>query len=79
MKITKISLSLGEKISLETYLGNGYKFSMLEPKFYLEVELGESEDVREIAKKLRSFLATELSEYKNELLAQVEKHKREAI
>jgi len=59
MNIQKISLSLGEKVNLEQWLGPLYKFSSLEPRFYLEAETTKEtykEDLGRMQEELYSIL-----------------------
>jgi hypothetical protein len=68
MKVTKISVSLTDKINLATYLGEKYRYCMVEPQFTAELELEPNEEPTEAFLFLRELLNTQAMEYRAQVI-----------
>lgn len=68
MKVTKITVSLTDKISLQTYLGDKYKYCNVEPSFTVELELAPNENETEAFLFARELLNTQAMEYRSQVI-----------
>ena len=68
MKVTKISVSLNEKVALARSLGGSYRFDNINPSISLEIDRDESMTLREQLQQAKDYVRTELELYTKEII-----------